>query len=176
MRICNITKLIVFGVLFLLLGVVLPSIVVAEDEEVNGSESEDNIILFVEEGCPHCSKVENFLSENSLEEKIETVDIRADPANAALYTQMCEDAGIALEDRGFPLLFDGEEHFSGSYEIITHLGEKFGVEVGDYLNENNGEDGEEDLNERSTRIVLIILGFGVFISVAFLALHSKRKR
>jgi len=177
----NFRFIIKFGpfLLALLFGaIVVPYWHVSRAEEVNLVQEEEELLLFVEEGCPHCRKVEEFITENSLDDKVDIRDIRADSGDAALYNEMCDEAGIPLTERGFPLLFEGESFYQGSEEIIKHFGGKFAIPVDDYIDDTQDSDQEnsEEIDNYSDNVVIAILGIGVLISLIFLFLYSKGKK
>jgi len=128
---------------------------------------EDVIVLFVEEGCPYCSKVKSFIKENELNE-IDILYLREDPENAEFYNNVCEEAGISIYDRGVPMFYDNGEVIISADKIIEYIGQKYGVEVpedplGEHSNDSAG----------SNRIVFIILGFGFIASLLFLILNRE---
>lgn len=161
-----------------IVGDVLMLGVKAQQEEVDSDNSEEIPVLFMEEGCPYCGLVEDFIGEKGLEDQIDIKDIHTDPSYAALYNEMFEEIGVPLQERGgVPVLFDGEEYFDGASEIIIHLGEKFDISVDDYLpdtHEDDSGDGEDE--NRSNKVVLGILGVGIFASVGFLIFSSRDKK
>jgi glutaredoxin len=159
---------IVLFFLVLFLGLVFPVRIYAE--AVVEEESTDELILFVGDGCPYCAKVEEFIENNNLEGQIEILNVRADPANSVLYSQMSEIAGIPLEQRGVPLLFSNGEAIQSADKILEYIGEKFGVSTEGY-NFNNSDGDEKEI---SPTVLLIILGGGILGSVLFL-LFSRRK-
>ncbi|MFC1780221.1 glutaredoxin family protein [Patescibacteria group bacterium] len=156
-------------ILVLFLGLVFPVRIYAEG--VVEEESSDELILFVQEGCQYCEKVEEFLQDKELTDKVQILDI-IDPVNAALYNQMSEIAGIPLEQRGVPLLFSNGEAIQSADEIIEFLGEKFEVSTEGY--DFNNDNGEE--KEISVTVLLVILGSGVLGSVLFLIFSKKREK
>lgn len=146
----------------ILLGLFVPIMVSAQEDE------DAKPILFVEDGCPYCEVAKKFLEENGIDERVDTIDIREDPQNAAFYSQICENAGISLYDRGVPMLFDNEEVITSADKIIDHLGNKFDIPTDDYKIDSG--------SDRSDKIIFLILGLGVGISVLFLILSNKSKK
>jgi len=168
---------IVFGYLFMVEASAQEETPEGAEEEIEIQSVEQELILFVEEGCPYCDLVKEFMSENLLEDKIDVRDVRADPENAALYEELFEKAGVPIQERGsVPVLFDAEDHFDGASEIITHLGEKFGIEVDDFLPNNDDTENGEDENSRSMQVVLSILGVGVVISIGYLIISKRQEK
>jgi glutaredoxin len=169
MKIQNFLKL-ALPVLILSVGFFIPVRVFAEAEEEVGSSGVDTsgLILFVREGCPHCANVEKFLDDNGLTSEVQILDVEADPANAALYTQLSNDAGMSLEEQGgVPLLFDDGEAVTSADVIIEHLGAKFDVETTGY-----GYDEEK----KSNTFILVIFGIGISVSVLYFVLSRKREK
>jgi glutaredoxin len=175
MKTQSILKILSILIFLLLAGVNIHNMVEAQEDNFVGEEETSLMTLFVEEGCPYCEIVEEFISKNNLEDEVDIKDIRADTATAALYNEMFDELGVPLEDRGgVPVLFDGSEYFDGADKIITHLGEVFDISVDDYLlNPKKEEDNEE---ESSNNVVLAILGVGLLASVVFLFISGKKKK
>lgn len=133
----------------------IPSKIIAQEENAG------DLVLYVSEGCPHCANVENFIEENNLTGEIEVKDMSADHEAAAEYNLKCDKAGIALDERGVPLLFDGEEYIDGDSPIIAYLSGKFNISV------------DDDTDEGNKRAVLLILGMGVMLAIGSLFLTKK---
>ena len=154
--------LIIIILITILSGLFVPTMASAQEDE------ETKPILFVEEGCPHCETTKKFLEENGIDEKVDVIDIREDPQNAAFYSQICENAGISLYDRVVPMLFDNEETITSADKIIDYLGKKFDISTDDYKIDSG--------SDRSNKIIFLILGLGAGISVLFLLLSNKSKK
>lgn len=74
--------------------------------------------LFYKETCPYCKKVIRFIDKNDLGDKIEYVDILADPKNEE---ELREVGGQAM----VPCLFiDGKPMYE-SGDIIDYLDENY---------------------------------------------------
>lgn len=177
------TKIIFISFLLLLIGGVLPLYVHAQEEDSNvveqpadESSTEEKALLFVEEGCPYCRKVEEFITDKSLDTKVDIRDIRKDPANAALYNQKFDEAQVPLEQRGgVPVLFDGSQYFSGADEIIRYLGTKYQVPYEDYLSDSEEANNDGD-DSHSNRVVFGILAIGLLVAGGVIVLSNKRGR
>lgn len=135
-------------------------------------ETNKTLTLFVEEGCPYCEETEKFINENGLGQNIDIKDVRGSSENAELYTQISDDAGIPLNERGVPMLYDGETTYTSADQIISYLGEKYNVSTEGYL---DGSDSNED-NSSSKYVVLSILGVGVLISLGYIILSMRKSK
>ncbi len=79
-------------------------------------------ILFVGEGCPHCKIVEDFISANGVNKKIQftTKEVWNNQDNALLMTNIWKQCGLNTKNgMGVPLYWDGTNCFSGQDEIIN---------------------------------------------------------
>jgi len=159
MKSINIVK-IIFGVFLILL--------LCSPRSIYAQESENNLVLFVEEGCPYCAKVKDFIEKNNLLE-IQILDIREDPQNAEFYNSVCDKAGIDLYDRGVPLFYDNGNTVLDANEIIKYLGNKYNISVEEEEQDTNSE------SKKSKRVVLIILGLGLGFSLLFILLSKKKQ-
>lgn len=156
MRCINRKKIYISFLAFIALFVFFPISAYAQ-------ENDQKPMLFVEEGCPHCRNVEEFLVNNSLETEVEIFDTRANPENAALYTEKVSQAGIPIQEQGVPTLFNGDEYRIGDTPIINYLSDMFGIAI-----EDTPDDSPNNV------VVLGILGGGVLVSVVFLFITRKK--
>ena len=79
------------------------------------------IILFYGIGCPHCAKVEEFIKENKVDEKIsfQEKEVYFNKNNANELLEKAKKCGIPENEIGVPLLWDGSRCFVGEVEIIN---------------------------------------------------------
>lgn len=66
-------------------------------------------ILFYGDGCPHCAKVEKWLSDNKVAEKVKfnVLEVWKNQDNSKLLSQKAEACGISDENSiGVPFLYD----------------------------------------------------------------------
>lgn len=133
--------------------------------EVDGGELVDvvttqsqGLVLYVQEGCGHCAKVEAFIETNDLAGEIEIKDVSADPGASEEYTAFFDAAGVPLEERGVPLLvYGGSEYLTGDAPIIDYLKEQFGI-----VDEKKTYSGSEiALLAGGTVFIGAILGYGI---------------
>lgn len=147
----------------------IPAVAQQESESADSTvlDSKDQPTLFVREGCSHCRKVEEFLNEYNLKEKIEIKDV-VHPENSELYTKAIEDYSVSENEQGFPILFVSEEYFVGDDPIIRQLGKTFDLE----------NEAEEFIAAygKSGKVVLIILGIGIAIAAAFLFFSERKEK
>ncbi|KKR49093.1 MAG: hypothetical protein UT86_C0001G0065 [Candidatus Magasanikbacteria bacterium GW2011_GWC2_40_17] len=83
-------------------------------------------ILFVGEGCPHCEKVEEFIDQNKVKDKVSFVmlEVYKNKDNAALMAKKAGLCGIPLTGMGVPFLWDGSKCLVGDIDIINFFQEK----------------------------------------------------
>lgn len=94
------------------------------------SEMPKGIVLFYGIGCPHCAKVEDFIKENKVKEKIsfEEKEIYFNRKNLELLTKVAEECKFK-EEIGVPFLWDGENEkcIMGDEPIINFFKEKLKI-------------------------------------------------
>jgi glutaredoxin len=79
-------------------------------------------ILFVGEGCPHCKKVEEFITANEVRKKIQftTKEVWYNQDNALIMAKVWKQCGLNDQGgMGVPLYWDGTSCFNGDQEIIN---------------------------------------------------------
>ncbi len=89
----NLGNIILISILTLLVGV--GGVVKAKTQRLS---------LFVEKGCPHCAKVEEFIRKNNLEKEVEIKEIRFNNSNRQEFIRVVGECGIPLSQAGVPLL------------------------------------------------------------------------
>lgn len=117
--------LLIFIVIVVLGGAGL--FIFSRKEPTNNNDNNDGkIILFYREDCPHCIKVEEYVKENKIDEKItfERKEVLKNKDNANLLFKKAEICGIAKEKVGVPLLWDGSKCIIGDTNIINFFKEK----------------------------------------------------
>ncbi len=68
------------------------------------------IILFYGDGCPHCKIVDDFITENKIEDKIKfsRLEVWFNKNNQAIISKVAETCGIKGDSVGVPFLYDGK--------------------------------------------------------------------
>lgn len=86
----------------------------------------EKAILFYGIGCPHCSKVEEFIKENKIKEKIsfEEKEVYFNRENARLLVKKAKECGFKENAIGVPFLWDGKNCIVGEEPIISFFREK----------------------------------------------------
>jgi glutaredoxin len=101
--------------------------------EKNSSQDQDlkGIILFYGIGCPHCAKVEEFVKENKIKEKIafEEKEVYFNKDNAKKLVEIAKKCGFNEKEIGVPFLWDGENQrcIVGDEPIINFFKEKLNL-------------------------------------------------
>jgi len=88
------------------------------------SEDITKITFFYGDGCPHCGKVEPYIS--SLESKfnylqVNKFEVYNDRNNLQLLTSYFDNYNIPINDRGVPIVFVGEKYLIGDKQILDNL-------------------------------------------------------
>jgi glutaredoxin len=101
--------------------------------EKNSSSNKDlkGIVLFYGIGCPHCAKVEAFIKENKIKEKIafEEKEVYFNRENAKQLIEVAKKCGFNEKEIGVPFLWDGEGQrcIVGDEPIINFFKEKLNL-------------------------------------------------
>jgi len=84
------------------------------------------IILFYGQGCPHCAKVEEYIKENKVKEKIsfEEKEVYYNQNNAKELDEKAKSCGIDQNEIGVPFLWDSGKCLIGDQDIINFFKEK----------------------------------------------------
>jgi glutaredoxin len=104
-------------------------IIPAASKTINQTKSTSSeIIFFYGNGCPHCAKVEQYLSDNKVEDKIsfEKKEIYSNQDNAALLIDKAHSCGMNTDSIGVPFLWDGPtgKCISGDEDVINYFQQK----------------------------------------------------
>ena len=116
-------KIIIVLVVIVLAGVGYLYISHKNTANVLGATSTADTILFYGIGCPHCQKVEDYMSQNKVTDKIQ-IDQRevfANKSNAELMATKAADCGISKDNLGVPLLWVKGKCYSGDEEVIQYF-------------------------------------------------------
>lgn len=78
------------------------------------------IILFEGNGCAHCAKVETFIKNNNVEQKIAftRLEVFDNSANASILADRAQACGLPPARLGVPFLWDGKKCVIGDVDII----------------------------------------------------------
>jgi glutaredoxin len=101
--------------------------------EKNSSPNQDlkGIVLFYGIGCPHCAKVEEFVKENGVKEKIvfDEKEVYFNKENAKQLIEIAKKCGFKENEIGVPFLWDGEGQrcIVGDEPIINFFKEKLNL-------------------------------------------------
>lgn len=97
---------------------------VAIDEILNSK----NPVYFYETTCPNCKIVEEFMTQNNIEEKItlEKTEVSS-TANAKKLVAVAKKCNVPTSNLGVPLLYADGKCYEGAVDVIKYLSEKLGV-------------------------------------------------
>lgn len=89
------------------------------------------IILFYGEGCPHCKVVDDFVSQNKIEDKVKFIKLEVwhNADNQEILSQVAtQKCGITSTKIGVPFLFDGNNKcYIGDVDVISFLKNAAGI-------------------------------------------------
>jgi hypothetical protein len=93
-------------------------------------KGDNQIILYYSETCPHCIKVEQFMTDNKVKEKIivSKKEVSIDRINAAELGEKAHACGLNTDSIGVPFLWNGLEAkcLIGDEDIINFFKAKIG--------------------------------------------------
>mgnify|MGYP000428984282 CR=1 FL=1 len=81
-----------------------------EKNSFSSNQELKEIVLFYGIGCPHCAKVEEFIKENKIKEKIafSEKEVYFNRDNARKLIEIAKMCGFNENEVGVPFLWDGE--------------------------------------------------------------------
>ena len=90
----------------------------------------DGIILFYGEGCSHCKIVDDFLTQNKVEEKIKftRLEVFKNTDNQKILLQKVQACKMDVIDVGVPFLWDEKNCLIGDQDIIKFFKDKAGIQ------------------------------------------------
>lgn len=95
---------------------------------INEILNSKNPLYFYETTCPNCKIVEEFMTQNKIEEKITLEKIEISSAvNSKKLVEVAKKCNIATANTGIPLLYADGKCYEGRVEVIKYLSEKAGV-------------------------------------------------
>lgn len=108
--------------------------VVTEDKKIESDSSvapktQEEIILFYGDGCPHCAIVEEFIKENKIDEKISfsQKEVYFNKQNSSKLVEKAQICGFDTDSIGVPFLWDGTGCLVGDQDIVEFFKLKAGI-------------------------------------------------
>ena len=85
--------------------------------------------LFFGDGCPHCAKVEEFILQNDITNKLplNSKEVYNNSNNAAELGQAAKACGLPTDSIGVPFLYDGSKCVVGDADIINLFKQKLNI-------------------------------------------------
>jgi glutaredoxin len=92
-------------------------------------KSDGQYILFYSVGCPHCAKVEAFIQQNGIANKLplQNKEVYYDSDNAALLVEIVTSCGMPTGSIDVPFLYDGSQCIVGDADIISFFQQKLNI-------------------------------------------------
>ena len=92
------------------------------------SRSDTSIILYVQDGCPHCANVEDYISANNVANKVAFMqkDLTSDQPNLNDLLVKAKICGLSQNSIGTPFLWDGQNSkcLMGDEDVINFFKER----------------------------------------------------
>ncbi len=95
------------------------------DESAKNSLPTD-IVFYYGDTCPHCKKVDEYVVQNNVQEKMPFVqkEVYNDEKNSAELAKIAEKCGMAADEVGVPFLWADQQCFVGDKDIIDYFSQK----------------------------------------------------
>ena len=155
----------------------LPSYVYGQDTSEAETTSIPTYILYVHEDCPHCKVVEAFIADNSLEDQIDSRELKNNDGHMKELEALWDEFKIPDNERGWPFMLidnNGKRNYtSGDTPIISELGNTFGISVPD-PSTSSGIDTSTPDSSAGDSLLLIVGGVVVFAVVGYAIYSSSR--
>lgn len=102
---------------------------VANESIAENNQTENKIIFFYGDGCPHCAIVEEYIEENRVNDKIafSTKEVYYNRSNSKQLEEKAEICGMPTDSIGVPFLWDGEKCLVGDVDIIEFFKSKINI-------------------------------------------------
>lgn len=103
---------------YLIIGLIIVAIIAAilifKQKPIEG------VILFFGQECKHCARVEEFIKNNKIDEKIKINrrEVLHNQENASLLAKTAKKCGITDSELAVPLVWDGDKCYQGESETI----------------------------------------------------------
>ncbi len=107
--------------IFIIAGVVLIVVLIILFYFTNSVAGPKGIILFYGEGCPRCKIVDDFISQNKIEDKVKftRLEVFNNKDNAGILLQKASICKIDQNNIGVPFLWDGTNCLVGDEDVIS---------------------------------------------------------
>lgn len=82
----------------------------------------EGIVLFYGDGCSHCKNVDDFVSQNKVEEKVKftKLEVWYNQNNQKILLRAMQECGLKTDEVGVPFLYDGDgKCYSGDVDVIN---------------------------------------------------------
>lgn len=87
-------------------------------------------ILFYGDGCPHCKIVDDYITANNIESKVQfqRMEVWYNKNNQNILTQVVQKCGINTSEVGVPFLYDGAKCYIGQDDVINFFKNAAGIQ------------------------------------------------
>ena len=112
-----------YKVILIILLIFLLNFFIVFAETIEEPENNVNIYFFYGQGCPHCAKVEPYMSElrQKYDLEINTFEIYNNRTNLLLLQEYFDAYKVPQNQRGVPVVFICDNYFVGDKPILENL-------------------------------------------------------
>jgi hypothetical protein len=90
----------------------------------------EGIILFYGEGCSHCKIIDDFITENKIEDKVKftRMEVWYNKNNQAIISKVAQKCQTTSSSVGVPFLYDGQKCYIGDVDVINFFKTQAGIQ------------------------------------------------
>ena len=111
-----------FFLILIFVGIIiLGGVIFISSKNKNIPAQESGVVLFYGTNCPRCQRVEEFIKENKIDEKIFFVrkEVFNNEKNASELIEKAQKCGLSSANIGVPFLWTGSQCLVGDEDIIN---------------------------------------------------------
>ncbi len=143
------------------------------DEADNNENNENNenitFTIYVDENCPHCKVVEEFVADNDLQDSIIYRQISESEEIFDELLALWEELKVTEEEKGWPFLVyekDGEKLYEvGDSPIVDFLAQEFEIDIEESQSNNSQNSGSNALMLIGGVFFFAIIGYVIYSMV-----------
>ncbi|HVX92790.1 MAG TPA: glutaredoxin domain-containing protein [Candidatus Dojkabacteria bacterium] len=122
--------------------------------------------LYIRQGCPHCAKVEAFLQENNLEDKVQYIETYNNDTNQKAMEADFNKYGVTdTAQMGVPfLVVDDKTYYVGDTPIIKFFADKYNIDISKLTQYQSSSSDILFLGLGGLAIIAIV-GYGIYSSM-----------
>lgn len=122
--------------------------------------------IYVRQGCQYCAKVQAFLNQYSLNDKVEVIETFNNADKQKELESMFKKYNAPTSDQGVPFMVVSEsEYMVGDKPIVAYFSEKYDIEV-----------VEPEYQSSTSDTIFMVIGGALLLAVLGYGLYSVFKK